>query len=72
MALWHQRFGNMSERGMQVLHSRNILPGLKRVDFKFYENCVYGKQNRVRFLRVGKKKTKNTQSLLTSQKSEGA
>ena len=56
MALWHHRLRNMSEKGMQILHSRNLLPGLKRVDLKFNENCVYGKHKRVRFLRVGKEK----------------
>jgi len=25
----------MSEMGMQILHSRNFLPGLKHVDLKF-------------------------------------
>ena len=56
MALWHHKLGHMSEKGMQILHSRNLLPGLKHVDLKFYENCFYGKQKRVRFLRVGKEK----------------
>jgi len=46
----------MSEKGMQILHSRNMLPGLKHVDLKFYDNCVYGKHKRVRFLKVGKEK----------------
>ena len=41
--LWHHRLGNMSEKGMKSLHSRNFLPGLKHVDLKFSENCVYGK-----------------------------
>ena len=30
--------------------------GLKHVDLKFCENCVYGKQKRVRILKVGKEK----------------
>ena len=55
MTLWHHRIGHMSEKGMHILHSRNLLPGLKHVDLKFYENCVYGKLKRVRFIRVGKK-----------------
>ena len=50
------KVGHMSEKGMQILHSRNLLPGLKHVDLKFYKNCVYGKQKRVRFLRIGKEK----------------
>ena len=55
MALWHHKLGHMSEKGMQILHSRNLL-GLKHVDLKFCQNCVYGKQKRVRFLRIGKEK----------------
>jgi hypothetical protein len=41
---------------MQILHKRNLLPNLKQIDLDFYEHCVYGKQKRVRFLRVGKEK----------------
>ena len=33
-----------------------MLPGLKHVDLKCCENCVYGKQKKVIFLRVGKEK----------------
>ena len=41
---------------MKILHSRNLLPGLKNVDLDFCENFIYGEQKRVRFLRVGKEK----------------
>jgi hypothetical protein len=54
--LWHHRLGHMSEKGMQILHKRNLFPYLKQIDLDFYENCVYGKKKRVRFLRVGKEK----------------
>ena len=54
--MWHHRLGHMSEKGMQILHSKNLFPGLKQVDLKFSENCVYGKQKKVIFLRVGKEK----------------
>ena len=56
VALRHHRLRHMSEKGMKILHSRNLLPGLNNVDLDFYENCIYGKQKRVRFLRVGKEK----------------
>jgi len=46
----------MSEKGMQILRSINFFLGLKHVDLKFCENCAYGKQKRVRFLRFGKEK----------------
>ena len=52
--LWHHKMGHMSEKGMQILHKRNLLPDLKQIDLDFCEHCVYGKQKRVRFLRVGK------------------
>jgi hypothetical protein len=54
--LWHHRLGHMSEKGMQILHKINLLPDLKQIDLDFCEHCVYGKQKRVRFLRVGKEK----------------
>ena len=47
----------MSEKGMKIFHSKNLLPGLKSIDLEFCENCVYGKQKRVRFLKVGKEKS---------------
>ena len=55
-ALWHHRLGHMSEKRMQILHSRKLLPNLKQVNLEFCENRVYGKHKRVRFLRVGKQK----------------
>ena len=42
--LCHHRIGHMSEKGMQILHSRKLLPDLKRVSLEFCENCVYGKK----------------------------
>ena len=41
--LWHNRLGHMSEKGMKVLHSKKVLPGLKCVNMDFYESFVYGK-----------------------------
>ena len=52
--LWHHRFGHMSEKGMQILQSRKLLPGLKQVDLEFCEHCIYQKHKRVIFLRVEK------------------
>jgi hypothetical protein len=54
--LWHHRLGHMNEKGMQILHKRNLLPDLKQIDLDFCENCVYRKQKRVRFFKVGKEK----------------
>jgi len=41
--LWHHGLVHMSEKGMQVLHSINLLQGLNTVDLDLYLNCVYGK-----------------------------
>jgi hypothetical protein len=30
--LWNHRLGHMSEKGMQVLYKRNLLPDLKQID----------------------------------------
>eukprot|EP00253_Pinus_taeda_P009048 PITA_09048 len=50
------RLRHMSEKGMQILHSKNLLPSLNYVDLKLCDKYVYGEQKRVRFLRVGKEK----------------
>ena len=41
--LWHHRLGHVSEKGMQILLSRKLLPYLKQVSLEFCENYVYGK-----------------------------
>ena len=51
--LWYHRLGHMSEKGMKVLHSKKVLPGLKCVNMDFCESCVYGKQKRVSFVKAG-------------------
>jgi hypothetical protein len=54
--LWHHRIGHMSEKGMQILHKKKLLLDLKQIDLDFCEHCVYGKNKRVIFLRVEKKR----------------
>jgi hypothetical protein len=54
--MWHHRLGHMSEKGMQILHKRNLLRDLKQIDLDLCEHCVYGKHKRVIFLRVWKRK----------------
>jgi hypothetical protein len=49
--LWH-----ISEKGMHILHKRNLLLDINQIDLDFCEHCVYGKQKRDRFLRVKKEK----------------
>ena len=40
--LWHQRLGHMSERGLQVLMNRKLLPYLKSMDLMFCRHCIFG------------------------------
>jgi hypothetical protein len=49
--LWHQRLGNIKEKGLQLLHDKGTVEGMSNcsLDFDFSEHCVYWKQNRVRF-----------------------
>jgi hypothetical protein len=43
---------------MQILQKINLFPDIKQIDLDFCEHCVYGKQKRVRFLKV-RKETKS-------------
>jgi hypothetical protein len=56
MEFWHHRLGHMSEKGMQIIHNRNLLTNIKQVDLDFCEHCVYGKQKRVIFLIIEEEK----------------
>ncbi|GKB16537.1 retrovirus-related pol polyprotein from transposon TNT 1-94 [Tanacetum coccineum] len=50
-ALWHQRLGHMSEKGMEILASKGRIPDLQKAVVGFCEPCVLGKQKR--FLALG-------------------
>ena len=52
--LWHQRLGHMSEKGMKTLLSNGKLPDLKSVDVGLCEDCIFGKQKKVSFAKIGK------------------
>jgi hypothetical protein len=41
--LWNHSLGHMSEKGMPIVHKRNLLPDIKQIDLDFCEHCVYGK-----------------------------
>ena len=45
--LWHQRRGNIGEKGLRILHGNGMVEGMSNfsLDFDFCEHCVYGKQN---------------------------
>ena len=52
--LWHQRLGHISEKGMKTLMSKGKLPNLKNVDVGLCEDCIFGKQKKVSFTKIGK------------------
>ena len=39
-AVWHQRLGHMSERGMKVMLSKYKLSGLKSINLDSCDECV--------------------------------
>jgi hypothetical protein len=43
IALWHHRIEHISEKGMQIVHKRNLFPDIKQIDFDLCDHCVYGK-----------------------------
>ena len=43
IVLRHNGLGHMSEKGMKLIHSKKVLPGLKCVNIDFCESFVYGK-----------------------------
>jgi len=49
--LWHQRMGHIGDKGLRVMKSKGMLEGISNcsLDFKLCKECVYGKQNRVKF-----------------------
>ena len=49
--LWHQRLGNIGEKGLQSLQGRGMVEGMSNCNsyFDFCEHCLYGKHNRVKF-----------------------
>ena len=54
--LWHQRFGHIGEKGLQILHGKGMAEGMSNssLDFGFCESCVYGKHNQLSFPSGGK------------------
>ena len=44
----------MSEKGMKTLLSKGKLPDLKNVDVGLCEDCIFGKQKKVNFTKIGK------------------
>ena len=55
--LWHQRLGHMSERGLNILADRKLLPNLKSEKLDFCKHCLFGKQSKQKF-KTGKHTSK--------------
>ncbi|KAL2643945.1 hypothetical protein R1flu_011532 [Riccia fluitans] len=47
--MWHQHFGHMSEKGMEVLRKQDLLSGFRSSKLEFCEHCVFGKHKRSAF-----------------------
>jgi hypothetical protein len=49
--LWHQTLGHIGEKGLRLLHGKGMVECMSNfsLDFDFCEQCLYGKQNQVRF-----------------------
>ena len=49
--LWHQILGHIGEKGFQSLQVKDIVEGMFNCNsnFDFCEQCLYGKQNRLKF-----------------------
>lgn len=47
--LWHKRFGHLSEKGIQTLVRKQLLPKVTNNVLKPCVDCIYEKQHRVAF-----------------------
>jgi transposase InsO family protein len=47
--LWHKRLGHMSEKGLQVLAKKQLLPNIKGTSLMPCTHCLVGKQRRISF-----------------------
>jgi len=48
-SLWHRRLSHISEKGMNCLAKKDVLPGLKSAELEKCSHCMVGKQIRVSF-----------------------
>ncbi|CAL5417495.1 unnamed protein product [Camellia sinensis] len=47
--LWHKRLGHMSEKGLQILAKKSLIPFAKDAKLNPCDNCLFGKHHRVAF-----------------------
>ena len=55
--LWHKRLGHMSQKGLQMLAERSLIPFAKGNVLNPCDYCLFGKQNRVSFSSSAKRKS---------------
>ena len=48
-SLWHRRLSHISEKGLDCLAKKDVLPGLKSAELEKCSHCMAGKQIRVSF-----------------------
>lgn len=48
-SLWHRRLSHISEKGLNCLAKKDVLPGLKSAELEKCSHCMAGKQTRVSF-----------------------
>ncbi|GAA0165653.1 hypothetical protein LIER_20998 [Lithospermum erythrorhizon] len=58
MELWHNRLGHMSEKGLNTLSKREIIPKFDGSNLKTCSHCLMGKQHRGSFNKQAKRKGK--------------
>ena len=50
--LWHIKLGHMSQKGLECLMKKNVLPVLKNAKLERCLHCLAGKQNKVSFKKL--------------------
>jgi hypothetical protein len=56
--LWHRRLAHMSEKGLQILAKKSLIPFAKGMPLNSCDYCLFGKQHRVSFHKSSTRKSK--------------
>lgn len=62
--LWHKRLGQLSEKGIQTLVLKQLLPKVIGNVLKSCVDCIYGKQHRVEFQHFSPSRQSNALDLV--------
>jgi hypothetical protein len=55
--LWHRRLAHMSEKGLQILAKKSLIPFAKGMPLNSCDYCLFGKQHRVSFHKSSTRKS---------------